>query len=167
MSMKHKLTQPFKVSILALALAGAGVLSTNLSANELSADNTVKEQQHQHHKKGMKKGHHKKAMAKMFKRLGLSEEQKTQMKALREQSKVEKEQYETQLTEYKTKRKALMSAEAFDEAAFSNLNAEYQNTFAQLALLKAKTKFAMKSVLTEEQLAKLEKVKRRGRGGRS
>lgn len=166
MSMKQKLTQPVKVSILALVLAGTSVLSANLSANELSTENTVKEQ-HQHHKKGMKKAHHKKAMAKMFKRLGLSEEQKTQMKALREQSKAEKEQYETQLSEYKTKRKALMSAETFDEAAFINLNAEYQNTFAQLALLKAKTKFAMKSVLTDEQLAKLEKAKRQGRGDKS
>lgn len=160
MSMKQRLTQPFKVSVLALALAGTSMLSANVSANELTTENTVKEQ-HQHHKKA----HHKKSMAKMFKRLGLSEEQKSQMKTLKEESKAEKAQYESELVAYHEKRKALMSAEAFDEAGFSNLNAEYQNTFAQLALLKAKTKFAMKSVLTEEQIAKLEKFKRRGGKG--
>lgn len=161
MSINQRLTQPFKMSMLALVLVGSSILSANAIANEVTTDNTVKEQ-HQQHKKGMKKAHHKKAMAKIFKRLGLSEEQKSQMKTLKEQAKVEKAQYESELAAYHEKRKALMSAEAFDEAGFSNLNAEYQNTFAQLALLQAKTRFAMKSVLTEEQITKLEKFKRRG-----
>ena len=65
MSMKQRLTQPFKVSVLALVLAGTSMLSANVSSNELTTENTVKEQ-HQHHGKGMKKAHHKKSMAKMF-----------------------------------------------------------------------------------------------------
>ena len=55
--------------------------------------------------------------------------------------------------------KTLMSADNFDEQAFIQLEASNQDVFSAMALIKAKSKFAMKSVLTEEQLDKFSLIK--------
>lgn len=99
------------------------------------------------------KKHHHRMMAKF---LGLSDDQKTQMKSIRQSAKDEAGELRELLTTYKDQVKLLIAAESFDEAAFANLHAEYQANFAQLALLRAKTKHAMKSVLTAEQQEKWE-----------
>lgn len=99
------------------------------------------------------KKHHHRMMAKF---LGLSDDQKTQMKSIRQSAKDQAGELREFLTTYKDQVKLLIAAESFDEAAFANLHAEYQANFAQLALLRAKTKHAMKSVLTAEQQEKWE-----------
>jgi protein CpxP len=55
--------------------------------------------------------------------------------------------------------KSLISAESFDEQAFVQLQASNQDVFSAMALIKAKSKFAMKNILTEDQLEKLSSMK--------
>ena len=155
-----------KASLIVVSMMGLGAVSANTMAFETdSSQQVVEKKQHKgeykgEHKKGHKKGQ-KNNMRTMFKHLNLSEEQKTQIKALKEQSKVDNEALKLQMKEYKGKVKALMSADVLDEVALSILHTEYQDTFAQLSINKAKHMFAIKQLLTEEQLAKFEKADRR------
>jgi periplasmic protein CpxP/Spy len=105
------------------------------------------------------KGKHKHRMAKMAKALGLTEEQKTAIKDIREQAKSEKSVLTEQLSSFKNAAKGLMSKEEFDESAFLNLKNQHQETFTQLALLKAKTRHAIRQVLTPEQQEKADKFR--------
>ena len=91
----------------------------------------------------------------------LSDDQKTQMKSIRQSAKDEAGELRELLTTYKDQVKLLIAAESFDEAAFANLHAEYQANFAQLALLRAKTKHAIFNVLNVEQQEKWQKIMQR------
>ena len=106
------------------------------------------------HLEGQKhKKHHHRKMAKF---LRLSDDQKTQMKSISQSAKNEAGELRELLTTYKEQVKLFFATESFDEAAFANLHAEYQANFAQLALLRAKTKHAIFNVLTTEQQEKWE-----------
>lgn len=109
------------------------------------------------------KAKHKHRMAKMAKALGLTEEQKIAIKDIRELAKSERAVLTEQLASFKTAAKGLMSNEEFDESAFLNLKNEHQDTFTQLALLKAKTRHAIRQVLTPEQQEKADKFKEKRR----
>ena len=56
--------------------------------------------------------------------------------------------------QYKMAEKTLISADVFDEQAFVSLHASFQESFAQAALAKAKTKHSVLQVLTVEQREK-------------
>lgn len=111
------------------------------------------------------KAKHKQRAGRMAKALGLTEEQKTAIQDIREQAKSEKSVLKEQLAGFKEDVKTLMNKEEFDETAFLNLKNEHQDTFTQLALLKAKTRHAIAQVLTDEQREKAGafKEKRRAR----
>ncbi|TWX72107.1 periplasmic heavy metal sensor [Colwellia demingiae] len=100
-----------------------------------------------------------KKLAKMTRKLGLSESQQAEIKALKSEEQVQMQALKPAMKAFRTQVKALMSADSFDEAAFVQLQASNQDVFSAMALTKAKSKFAMKSVLTEEQLATFRSMK--------
>lgn len=93
-----------------------------------------------------------KKFAKLSRKLGLSESQQADIKTLRSEEKAQMAVLKPAMKAFREQVKTLMSAESFDEEAFVQLQASNQDVFAAMALTKAKSKFAMKSVLTEEQL---------------
>lgn len=95
----------------------------------------------------------------MAKYLALSDEQKEQMKAQREQSKQAHNEYRTTMKSYHQQLKILMEATELDEQAFNTLYTQYQPTVAQIALLRAKDQFAMRQILTDEQKQKWQNFK--------
>ena len=119
-----------------------------------NAENPTACAEKQQHK--MEKRHNK-----FIKKLGLSESQQAEFKLIKEQGKAEAEALKPALQAYREQVKVLMAAESLDEPAFIALQAANQDVFAAKALIKIKTKFAMKKLLTEEQLAKFNKMKRR------
>ncbi len=100
-----------------------------------------------------------KKLAKISRKLGLSESQQADIKVLRNEEKAQIEALKPAMKAFREQVKTLMSAESFDEEAFVQLQASNQDVFAAMALIKAKSKFAMKSVLTQEQLAKFRSMK--------
>jgi protein CpxP len=100
-----------------------------------------------------------KKLAKLSRKLGLSESQQADIKVLKDEEKTQMQTLKPAMKAFREQVKTLMSAEHFDEQAFIQLQASNQDTFAAMALIKAKSKFAMKSVLTEEQLEKFNSMK--------
>ena len=60
---------------------------------------------------------------------------------------------------FRTQVKTLLSAETFDEQAFIVLREGNQDIFTAMAVIKAKHKFAMKNILTEEQFTEFTQMK--------
>ncbi|NMP30520.1 Spy/CpxP family protein refolding chaperone [Thalassotalea sp. M1531] len=117
----------------------------------------------------MKMHYGEKKFKKIAKRLSLSDEQIEQMKTIREESKTQGMALKEQLKSFREQVKTEQASETFDEAKFAASYAQHQETFAQLAMLKAKTRHAMAQVLSQEQLEKWQGLmeKRKGkRGGR-
>ena len=108
-------------------------------------------------------GHFKKLMSRKFKRMAkyleLTDEQKEQMKNIRQQAMAEGESYKVALKAYREQVKELTLADNFNESAFTTLQAQYQSNFQELGLLRAKTKHAMMQVLKEEQQSKWREFK--------
>lgn len=104
----------------------------------------------------------------MAKHLDLTDEQKVLFKSLKETAKENRSVMKEKMQGYKEQMKALMSATEFDEQAFLQLHSSYQNTFAEMALIKAKHKHQMMRILTPEQQEKAQNMrgKRKGKGPR-
>lgn len=102
----------------------------------------------------------------MKKKLDLTDEQVDKIKLIKEQSKAEVLTLKEQFKQFKDNAKALNSNPIFDEKAFNDIYSQYQETFAQLALQKAKTKHAIFHVLTAEQQEKWAELKQSKRGKR-
>jgi len=100
-----------------------------------------------------------KKLAKLSRKLGLTESQQADIKALKSEEKTQMQALKPAMKAFREQVKTLMLAESFDEQAFIQLQASNQDVFAAMALVKAKSKFAMKSVLTEQQLEKFRSMK--------
>lgn len=100
-----------------------------------------------------------KKLAKISRKLGLSETQQTELQAIKAEESAELKSLKPAMKAFKEQVKSLMSADTFDEPAFVQLQAGNQDVFAAMALIKAKSKFAMKRILTEEQLEKFNAMK--------
>ena len=98
-------------------------------------------------------------LAKLTKKLNLTEDQQAQIKILQAENQAQHLALKPAMQAFREQVKALESAESFDEQAFIALQASNQDVFAAKALLKIKHKFAMKNVLTEEQLVTFESMK--------
>ena len=87
------------------------------------------------------------------------------IKSIKDQSRTEAITLKEQFKQYRESIKLLNNNPIFDEQAFGDLHSQYQTTFAQLALQKAKTKHAIFHILTLEQQEKWaeSKVKHRGK----
>jgi protein CpxP len=102
-----------------------------------------------------------KKLAKLSRKLGLTESQQTDIRALKTEEEAQMQTLKPAMKAFREQVKTLMSAETFDEQAFIQLQASNQDVFASMALVKAKSKFLMKSILTEEQLEKFNKMKKK------
>ena len=117
---------------------------------------------HSNHQGGYDKSDHhmsEKKLAKLSRKLGLTESQQADIKALKAEEKTQMQALKPAMKAFREQVKTLMSADSFDEQAFIQLQASNQETFAAMALIKVKSKFAMKSVLTEQQLEKFRSMK--------
>ena len=94
----------------------------------------------------------------MTKALSLSDQQQAQIKAIKQANKTENEALKGSMKAFKMAEKSLIQAKVFDEQAYLALRNHYQQTFAQIALSKAKTKHAVFNVLTPEQQEKWMKI---------
>lgn len=148
------ITKPMKtiasISTLCVVIAFSSLSSANASGVDVAFDSP---QQYQRSKHMMKR---------MIKTLSLSEQQQVQIKAVKTQAKEQSETLRDSMKQFKGAEKLLLQAESFDEQAFTALHAAYQQTFAQMALTRARTRHAIFNVLTTEQQEKwLQTMKKR------
>jgi protein CpxP len=100
-----------------------------------------------------------KKFAKLTHKLGLSQSQQADIKVLKSEEIVQIQKIKPAMKAFRQQVKSLISAESFDEQAFVQLQASNQDVFSAMALIKAKSKFAMKNILTKDQLEKLSSMK--------
>ncbi|MCP4986824.1 MAG: Spy/CpxP family protein refolding chaperone [Colwellia sp.] len=137
-----------------ISICSALALSaTSLADNNGLDSRSIYKEAESHQAKGERR------LAKLARKLGLSDSQKVEFKAVKEEEKAKMQSLKPAMDAFREQVKTLMLADSFDEPAFIELQANNQDVFAQMALIKAKSKFAMKSVLTEEQLTKLRSMK--------
>jgi Spy/CpxP family protein refolding chaperone len=102
---------------------------------------------------------------KMAKYLALTYEQRQQAKVIHQQAKEKRLALKGSLQDFNQQSKALIMANNFDEQAFIDLQKQYQDSFAQMSLIKAKTKYNFMQILTEEQKEKVRsQPMKQGRG---
>jgi Spy/CpxP family protein refolding chaperone len=99
---------------------------------------------------------------KMANFLLLTKEQRLQAKAIHQEAKESRLALKPNLQSYYQQSQTLAMAEQFDEQAFISLQSQYQDSFAQMALIKIKTKHSFMQILTEEQKDKMMTMKKRG-----
>lgn len=138
------------VSSLCAVIAVSSVASVHAYDNEALFDSPK-------HQQKMGKAKHK-MMKRMVKVLSLTEEQQSQIKTIREQSKEQNQTLHASLKQFKSEAKVLLQAESFDEQAYTSLKASYQPSLDQMALAQAKTKNAVFNVLDDEQQEKFLKM---------
>lgn len=141
---------------IATSLCSVLVLST---ASFASSDSSDRHSTHQEGRDESQQPMSEKKLAKLARKLGLSESQQVEFKALKSEEKTQMQALKPAMKAFREQVKILMSADSFDEQAFIELQASNQDVFASMALIKAKSKFSMKSVLTEEQLEKFRSMK--------
>ncbi len=135
------------------SLCSAIVLSTLSYAGNEDENHEIAFNEQNHQQMTAKK------LAKLSRKLGLTDSQQADIKALKHAEKEEMEKFKPAMKAFREQVKTLMSAESFDEQAFIELQASNQDTFAQIALIKAKSKFAMKDILTPEQREEFRSMK--------
>jgi Spy/CpxP family protein refolding chaperone len=151
--MKNSKTGQFKPMVI-VGTCIALMLSSNVYSNDVQSIPEQGKAKHHH----MKKGHKLKGMMKALK---LSDQQKEQMKAIKQNARSENEALLVQMKEFKDKRKSIVNSDELNEAEFIALLNEYQSVRSQLMLNKAKNKHAMRQVLTEEQREKMNSYKQK------
>jgi protein CpxP len=156
--MKNKLSVLLISSVLAMSLTSA---SASAFTNGIALD-------HKHSKYGSK--HTQKSerfmqnkFKKMARYLDLNDEQREQAKVIHQEAKANSVELKESLKSFHEQSKILTMKDSFNEQAFIDLQNEYQETFAQMALIKAKSKNSFIKILTEEQLEKMKSHKRFGR----
>ncbi|GEM_PF-4709800 len=94
---------------------------------------------------------------KMARRLNLTDEQQSQAADIMSRQKALLAAYEDQLKEHRMAEKALIRADEFDRDAYVALNDAFKQTQLEIALLRAKTRYDMAQILTDEQREKAAK----------
>lgn len=148
-----------------LLMASALMMGVALSPMTTSAEEVTKPsvEQGQKMKKGGKAHKHFRKMAKY---LQLTQEQKAEIKSIREGMKAGNEAQREQMQAYQTELKALVASNNFTDANFEALYDKYEDTFQQKELRKAQMKNAIFQVLTDEQKVKWESFKgKKGKRG--
>lgn len=96
----------------------------------------------------------------MFRQLNLTDAQKQQIKTLREKQRTDSESYHDQLEGIREQMHPLVDAATFDEAAVRALLAKEAQLETELKLIRIRTDNAVFNVLTAEQKAKLDELRR-------
>lgn len=100
----------------------------------------------------------------VFERLNLTDAQKQKIETLREQQRNESETHHEQLQGLREQMRAIVEASSFDEAAARTLLAKEAQAMTELNLIRLRTDNAIHNVLTAEQKAKLDELRRNQRG---
>ncbi|MFT2092072.1 Spy/CpxP family protein refolding chaperone [Paraglaciecola sp. 2405UD69-4] len=132
---------------------------------EKQAERDAKREESQDHKKGKKRG-----KARMFRGLDLTDTQKADIKAVREQAKATEAALKDSLKEFKKSERALVNSTDFTAEKWQALSSQYQDDFLALAVSKAKVNHDVWNLLTVEQQQKMsekiEKMKSRKHHGK-
>ena len=115
----------------------------------------------------MKKGAHKKSnkqFRKMARYLKLTDEQRTEIKALRESMSAEKDVQKAEMQSFRTEVKALVSSDSFSDQAFADVYAQHEAALQEKALHRATMQNAIFQLLTEEQKVKWQEFKGKAKG---
>lgn len=147
---KKTMSKLFVLSACVALMVSATTYASNVDTTQVKLND-----KHSHH---MKKKHKAKGMMKALK---LTDIQKTQIKEIKSNAKAENEVLRLQMKEFKEKEKALLQTDLFDENSYIALFEQYQPVRSQLALNRAKTKHAIKQLLSEEQINKMKRLKKR------
>ncbi|MDX2040217.1 MAG: Spy/CpxP family protein refolding chaperone [Acidobacteriota bacterium] len=99
----------------------------------------------------------------IFERLNLTAEQKQKIETLRDQQHEAAEPYHNQLRDLREQMSAIVEASTFNEAAARAVIAKEVQIEAELKLIRVRTDNAIHNVLTAEQKAKLEDLRRNRR----
>lgn len=108
---------------------------------------------------GKRGGHHRGGHGMMFRGLDLTDEQKAQMKTIRQASKESTKSIREQMKANRQKLQTLSESGTFDEAQVKAIAAEQGNLSAQMIVEKEKVKTQMLAILTPEQKAKAAEMK--------
>lgn len=106
-----------------------------------------------------KRGHHRGGFGKMFRALDLTDEQKAQMKAIRQTSKDTMKPIREQMKANRQKLQELSANGNFDEAQVQAIAAQQGALTAQMIVEKEKVKSQIFNLLTPEQKAKAAEMK--------
>lgn len=98
-----------------------------------------------------------------FGQLNLTEQQKQKIESLRDQQREASEPYHNQLRDLREQMSAIVEASAFNEAAARAVIAKEAQLETELKLIRVRTDNAIHNVLTAEQKAKLEDLRRNRR----
>ena len=96
----------------------------------------------------------------MFRQLNLTDAQKQQIKALRDKARTDSENYREQLEGIGEQMHAIVEGSTFDEAAARALLAKEAQLETELKLIRIRTDNAIHNLLTAEQKAKLDELRR-------
>lgn len=133
-----------------------GVLALTLSSVNANASGHKNE----HHKSsaamesvddGHKQTKIKKSLRRLSKKLDLSAEQRSKIKAIFAQNKAVHQQRRDTVSGFKAKVDAMLQNNAFDESQFEVIYSEYQAGFTKMAMDRAKARHEILQVLTPEQ----------------
>jgi protein CpxP len=155
--MKNKLSVFLISSVLAATLTSASAFAFT---SGLGHDNKHDKDFSKHTQKSERFMNHK--FKKMARHLDLSDEQREQAKVIHKEAKESRLALKESLKSFHQQSKTLTMEDSFNEQAFIDLQSEYQDTFAQIALIKAKTKHHFIKMLTEEQREKMKSRKSSG-----
>ncbi|WP_017445943.1 Spy/CpxP family protein refolding chaperone [Gayadomonas joobiniege] len=104
---------------------------------------------------------------KIFKRLGLTDEQKTEIKAIFKDSRVQGKSIREDRKAFHQEMKALVKSGNYSEAEAKALVAQYQDSLNQSLIHAASIKAKIRAVLTADQQEKLDKFEqRKGKKGK-
>ena len=148
--MKNKLSVLLSSAIIAMSLASTFAFAIKNEAGH--EHKTTKSASQKMSKAERFKQHQFKKMARY---LDLTSEQRQQAKIIRQQSKESRLVLKADLKEFHKQSKELVMEESFNEQAFLNLQSQYQETFAQMALIKVRNKHRFIKLLNEEQKEKM------------
>ena len=159
--------------VLLAGIASAGILGSQVAQADYVKDGDQvqagcrhhgdhKHRHHGDHKPGRdcdcKEGHH--GIARIAERLGLSVEQKTQVKEIFEKNRKEAQPLRKEMITAKRGLKGLAMAEKTDEAAIRAQAAKLAGIEADMAIHRARAAGQIRAILTPEQLEKFRALHR-------
>ena len=142
------------ISLLVLCIGSLSANAMGHKKGDRNSENSTELSQHKsedskhHHRQMKKKFHH------LAKNLDLTSEQRSEMKAIFAGMKEDQQANRSALSGYKEQLKLLVAQSQFDEDQFNAIYAEFQVSFQQLAMEKAKQHHAVMQILTPEQKVK-------------
>lgn len=109
------------------------------------------------------KGHR---LERLASRLNMSDEQRAEVKAIMEDSRDEMVALRKQMRANRADIRDLARQDAFDEAALRRIADAQGELTAEMIVLRVRQRAEMRSVLSEEQIAQLDKMRERKKGWR-